>query len=215
MKLTLIGATGFIGSKVLEEALNRGYQITAVLRDPSKLSVEHKNLKKVKGDIFDTEALTKIISETDGVLDSYNPGWTDPNIRENVIKGSVSIIEATKKSGVKRFLIMGGAGSLEVAPGLQLLDTPEFPKEYFHAADAVREVLKLLRTETELEWSFLSPSAVIDPAGARTGNYRVGADSLLVDSEGKSGISLGDLAKAFVDEVEDRKHIRSRFTVGY
>lgn len=215
MKITLIGATGFIGSKTLEETLNKGYQVTAVLRDPSKLKVEHPNLKKIKGDIFDTDGLAKIISGSDAVLDSYNPGWTDPNIRENMINGSLSILGATKKAGVKRFIVMGGAGSLEVQPGVQLIDTPEFPKEYFAGADGARQILNHLRSENELEWTFLSPSAVIEPDGSKTGKYRYSKESLLVDTNGHSHISLADLVKAFVDELEERKYVKQRFTVGY
>lgn len=215
MKITLIGATGFIGSKTLEETLNKGYQVTAVLRDPSKLKVEHPNLKKIQGDIFDTEELAKIISGSEAVLDSYNPGWTDPNIRENMINGSLSILNATKKAGVKRIIVMGGAGSLEVQPGVQLIDTPEFPKEYFAGADGARQILNHLRSENELEWTFLSPSAVIEPEGTKTGKYRFSKESLLVDSNGHSHISLADLVKAFVDELEERKYVKQRFTVGY
>lgn len=215
MKITLIGATGFIGSKTLEESLNKGYQVTAVLRDPSKLKVEHPNLKKIQGDIFDTDGLAKIISGSDAVLDSYNPGWTDPNIRENMINGSLSILGATKKAGVKRIIVMGGAGSLEVQPGVQLIDTPEFPKEYFAGADGARQILNHLRSENELEWTFLSPSAVIEPEGTKTGKYRFSKESLLVDTNGHSHISLADLVKAFVDELEERKYVKQRFTVGY
>lgn len=215
MKITLIGATGFIGSKTLEETLNKGYQVTAVLRDPSKLKVEHPNLKKIQGDIFDTEELAKIISGSEAVLDSYNPGWTDPNIRENMINGSLSILNATKKAGIKRIIVMGGAGSLEVQPGVQLIDTPEFPKEYFAGADGARQILNHLRSENELEWTFLSPSAVIEPEGTKTGKYRFSKESLLVDSNGHSHISLADLVKAFVDELEERKYVKQRFTVGY
>ncbi|MCT8333995.1 NAD(P)-dependent oxidoreductase [Leptospira sp. 85282-16] len=215
MKITLIGATGFIGNKTLEETLNRGYQVTTVLRDPSKLKTEHKNLTKVKGDIFDTDGLSKIISGSDAVLDSYNPGWTDLNIRENMINGSLSILGATKKAGVKRIIVMGGAGSLEVQPGVQLIDTPEFPKEYFGGADGARQILNHLRSENDLEWTFLSPSAVIEPEGPKTGKYRFSKESLLVDTNGHSHISLADLVKAFVDELEERKYVKQRFTVGY
>ncbi|TGK96296.1 NAD(P)-dependent oxidoreductase [Leptospira brenneri] len=215
MKITLIGATGFIGSKTLEDSLNRGHQVTAVLRDPNKLKLEHPNLKKVQGDIFDTDGLSKIIAGSDAVLDSYNPGWTDPKIRENMINGSLSILNATKKAGVKRVIVMGGAGSLEVEPGVQLIDTPHFPKEYFEGADGTRQILNHLRSEKDLDWTFLSPSAIIEPEGAKTGNYRVSKESLLVDTNGQSHISLADLVKAFVDELEENKHIKGRFTVGY
>ncbi|TGN20618.1 NAD(P)-dependent oxidoreductase [Leptospira idonii] len=215
MKITLIGATGFIGKPTLLETLKRGHKVTAILRDPSKLELEDKNLTKVKADIFDTDGLSKIIATTDAVLDSYNPGWTDPKIRENMIQGSLSILNATKKSGVKRIIVMGGAGSLEVQPGVQLIDTPQFPKEYFPGADGAREILKHLRTEAELDWTFLSPSAIINPEGKQTGNYRFSNESLLVDSEGNSTISLLDLVNAFVNEIENGNYIKQRFTVGY
>jgi len=124
------------------------------------------------------------------------------------------VINGLKKAGVKRLLVVGGAGSLEVKPGLQLVDRPEFPSEYKQGSLAVREALNILRKETSLEWTFLSPSAVLEP-GRRTGTFRLGMDQLLTDAKGESRISVEDLAIALIDELENLKHIRRRFTVGY
>jgi len=148
------------------------------------------------------------------VISAFNPGWGNPDIYNLQIKGTRTIINGVKKAGVKRLLFVGGAGSLEVKPGVQSVDTPEFPKEWKQGALATREALNLLRKETGLEWSFLSPSADLFP-GQRTGKFRLGTDQLLRDANGQSRISTQDYAMAMIDEVEHPTHIRQRFTVGY
>lgn len=213
MKVALIGATGFVGSKILDEALQRGHSITGIVRNISKLSA-HKNLIAAKGDLLNTDEISKIIKGHEAVICSYNPGWTNPDIYKQQIEGGQSIIEAAKQSGIKRLLMVGGAGSLEVTPGVRLVDTPEFPKEYKEGASALAEVLYILRNENELEWTFLSPSIVIAP-GERTGKFRLGTDYVLFNEKGESKISVEDYAVAMMDELENPKHIRARFTVGY
>lgn len=213
MKIALIGATGFIGSKILSEALNRGHQVTGIVRDISKLP-EAKDMIPKKGDVYNTDELTELLKGNDIVVSSFNPGWTDPEISKHTIEGYNSIINSVKKAGVNRLLVVGGAGSLEVAPGVMLVDTPQFPKEYLEGARALAEVLFMLRKETELNWTFLSPSIVIAPR-ERIGKFRIGGDQVLFDEKSESKISVEDYAIALVDELENPKHARKRFTVGY
>jgi putative NADH-flavin reductase len=214
MRIALIGATGQIGQHVLAEALSRGHQVTAIVRHPEKLTAQ-PGLTAVQGSAYDTAALAQQLKGFDAVLSAFNPGWTDADIAANQIKGTDSIIAATKQAGVKRLLVVGGAGSLKV-PGtdIDVVDTPEFPAEWKAAAGAVRETLKHLRSEKELDWTFLSPAAHIEP-GERTGRFRLGGDELLVDAKGESRISLPDYAVALVDELESPQHSRQRFTVAY
>jgi hypothetical protein len=158
--------------------------------------------------------VTRSVAGHDAVISAFNPGWTNPNMYDLQVRGTRAIIDGVKKAGVKRLLFVGGAGSLEVMPGVQSVDLPEFPAEYKQGALATREALNLLRKEPSLDWSFLSPSADLFP-GQRTGKFRLGTDQLLADTQGKSRISVEDYATAMIDEVEKPKHIRRRFTVGY
>ena len=213
MKIALIGATGFVGSAILKEALDRGYEVTAIARHPEKVQ-SHPKLHAKKGDVYSADEVARLVSGHDAVIGAFNPGWSDPDIYNHQVKGTRSIIEGVKKSGVKRLLFVGGAGSLEVKPGVQLVDTPEFPKEWKQGSLAAREALTMLRKETSLDWSFLSPSADLSP-GQRTGKFRLGKDQLLVDTDGRSRISVEDYAVAMINEAEKPAHIRQRFTVGY
>ena len=213
MKIALIGATGFIGSAILQEALNRGHQVTAIVRHPEKLP-QHSNLAAQKGDVTDETQATALVAGHEAVISAYSPGRNVSDIYQQHISGYRAIINGVKKAGVKRLLVVGGAGSLEVEPGVQLVDTPAFPEEWKPGSLAAREVLYLLRDEPELEWTFLSPSAMIAP-GERTGQFRLGTDQLLQDANGESRISVEDYAVAMLDELEDPQHIRRRFTVGY
>ncbi|WP_447979986.1 NAD(P)-dependent oxidoreductase [Candidatus Nitrospira bockiana] len=213
MKVALIGATGFVGSAILKEALDRGHEVTAIVRHPEKLP-SHPKLHPQKGDVYDEEEVARLVASHDAVISAFNPGWTDPQLYDHQVKGARAIINGVKQAGVKRLLFVGGAGSLEVKPGVQLVETPEFPKEWKQGALATREALTMLRQEPTLDWSFLAPSANLAP-GQRTGKFRLGTDQLLVDAQGQSRISLEDYAMAMIDEVEQPKHIRQRFTVGY
>lgn len=213
MKIAVIGATGFVGSAILQEALQRGHEVTAIVRNPDKLT-PHENLHPKQGDVYNEDEVIRLVMGHDAVISAFNPGWSNPDIYSQQIKGTQTIIDGVKKSGVKRLLFVGGAGSLEVKPGVQSVDLPGFPAEYKQGALATREALNLLRKEPNLDWSFLSPSADLFP-GQRTGKFRLGTDQLLADSQGKSRISVEDYAMAMIDEVEKPKHIRRRFTVGY
>ena len=213
MNIALIGATGFVGSAILKEALDRGHRVTAVARDPEKLT-PHPNLRPRKADIYQEGEVARLVEDHDAVISAFNPGWSNPDIYNQQITGTRAIINGVKQAGIKRLLFVGGAGSLEVRPGVQALDLPEFPKEYKQGALATREALAHLRLETGLEWSYLSPSADLFP-GSRTGRFRIGADQMLKDAKGASRISVQDYAMAMIDELEKPAHIRKRFTVGY
>jgi len=213
MKLALIGATGFVGSKILAEALSRGHQVTAIVRHPEKLQPQPKLTAK-KGNVYDEVEIAALVAGHDAVISAFNPGWGDPDIYELHVKGSRAIYAGVKRAGVKRLLVVGGAGSLEVAPGVQLVDTPHFPAEYKGGARGAREALNLLKRETGLDWTFVSPPVFLEP-GQRTGTFRVGGDQVLMGPEGPARISLEDLAMAIINEIEQPKHGRRRFTVGY
>lgn len=216
MKIALIGATGFVGFAILKEALNRGHEITAIVRHPEKLQAQD-NLTVVKGDVMDTGKLSELFKGNDVVVSAYNAGWTNPDLYNEFLKGSQSIQEAVKKSGVKRYIVNGGAGSLYVAPGVQLIDTPQFPKAFKPGAGAARDYLNILKKEKELDWTFVSPAIEMNPGTPheRRGTYRTGLDNPVFDVDNKSTISVEDLAVAIIDEAEHPKHIRVRFTVGY
>lgn len=214
MKIAIIGATGFVGSAVLNEALQRGHQVTAIARNIDKIPTGNKNLTAIAADVYDSASLAKILTGQDAVVSAYNAGWTNPNLYNDFIKGSEAIQQAVKLSGVKRLLVAGGAGSLEVAPGVQLVDTPEFPEQWKSGSTAARDYLNNLKKETELDWTFISPAIQLHP-GKRTGVFRLGTDQPVLDSEGKSDISVEDLAVAIIDELENNRHIKKRFTLGY
>ena len=216
MKAALIGPTGFVGSAILKEALDRGIQVTAIGRHPEKLQAQN-NLTTAKSDVMDTDKLSEILKGNDVVVSAYNPGWANPDIYNEFLKGAQSIQEAVKKSGVKRYIIVGGAGSLFVAPNVQLIDTPQFPAEWKPGALAARDYLNILKKENELDWTYVSPAIEMNPSTKheRRGTYRTGLDNPVFDVNNKSTISVEDLAVAIIDEVEHPKHSRVRFTVGY
>ena len=213
MKIALIGATGFVGSAILKEALDRGHDVTAIVRNPAKLK-PHQKLHPQKGDVYNADEVARLVAGHDAVISAFNPGWSNPGIYNQQVKGTRAIIDGVKKTGIKRLLFVGGAGSLEVKPGVQALDLPGFPAEYKQGALATREALIMLRKESGLDWSFLSPSADLAP-GQRTGKFRLAADQMLSDAHGQSRISTQDYAVAMIDEVEKPAHVRQRFTVGY
>jgi putative NADH-flavin reductase len=211
MKIALIGASGFVGAAVLQEALNRGHQVTGIVQHPEKLPA-HAQLTAVKTDAYDAAALAPVLKGHDVVVSAFNPGWDKADILPLFLKGSSAIVAASKTAAVGRLLVVGGAGSLYVAPGLQLIDTPDFPAAYKNGAEGARQHLNQLRGEQQLSWTFLSPPALLQP-GERTGKYRVGGEDLLMDGAAPAGISVADLAVAIVDELEQGKQVRQRFTV--
>jgi putative NADH-flavin reductase len=213
MKIALIGATGFVGAAVLQEALNRGHQVTGLVRHPEKLP-QHPALTAQASDVYNTAALAEQLAGHDAIVHAFNPGWGLADIREKFIQGSQSIIDASKQAQTHRLLIVGGAGSLYVAPGVQLLDTPEFPAEYREGAEGARQALKMIQFEEGLAWSFISPPALLTP-GERTGKFRVGDNTLLMNGDQPASITVADLAVAIIDELERPHHLRKHFTVGY
>ncbi|MEN0056700.1 MAG: NAD(P)-dependent oxidoreductase [Mucilaginibacter sp.] len=217
MKLALIGATGNIGLATLNEALQRGHEVTAITRDPKKLDITNDKLTIVTADVADIENLAAVLADHDAVISAFNASWADPNMYDNFIAGSKAIQQAVKQSGVKRLLVIGGAGSLEIAPGLQLVDSPDFPPQFKTGASAARDYLNILKEEINLDWTFLSPAINLHPDthGPRTGKYRVGTDQPVFDEQGQSFIVIEDLVVAVIDELENNNFIKRRFTVAY
>jgi putative NADH-flavin reductase len=212
MNIALIGASGFIGSALREELLARGHRVTALVAHPEKLAAA-PNLTAVAADVNDTAALAQQLRGFDAVMTAFS-GHAQKDVEGYYLKGIRSIIEAARRAAAPRLLVVGGAGSLEIAPGKQLIDTPTFPPAYKGSAEGARQALNILRDERELNWTMLSPSAMIAP-GERTGKFRLGDDRLLANDKGESRISVQDFAVAFVDELEKPAHERRRFTVGY
>lgn len=211
MKITLIGATGTVGQRILREALQRGHQVTALVRDASKLKLQ-PGLKLVQGDIFDAATVAAAAQGSEAVLSSYGP---PPDQTETLIQATRALLQGVRQAGVQRFLMVGGAGSLLVAPGLKLVDADVFPEAYKPIARAHEQALEILYKEAaDLDWANLSPAALIEP-GERTTRFRLGLDQLITDAQGNSRITAEDFAIAFVDELEQPRHHRQRFTLAY
>jgi len=202
MKIALVGATGNVGTRLISELTRRGHHVTAIARHPETLQGQ-ACVSPVSGDVQNQNALAAVLAGHDVVIHSVKFLSTNAS----------KIIAATKAAKVPRLLVVGGAGSLEVSPKLTLVNTPDFPAEYKPETLAGVEFLTVLREEKELDWTFLSPSYVFAP-GERTGRFRLGKDELLVGADGQSRISTEDFAIALVDELEQPKHSRQRFTVG-
>jgi uncharacterized protein len=212
-RIMLIGSSGMIGQRILHEALNRGHHVTALVRDTSGTGEHRAELDYHTGDIFKPETVATAAVDHDVVLSAYGAGTGDPNL---VVKAAHSLIEALTRVEPIRLIVVSGAGSLEVKPGVQLVDTPDFPAEWKAIALAHRETLDVYRKAgmAEFDWTAVSPAALIAP-GTRTGKYRTGTDQLLVDDNGKSYISAEDFAVAIVDEIEKPHFQGERFTVAY
>lgn len=202
MRIALIGASGNAGSRILAELSRRGHRVTAMARDASRIAAA-PGVVAVSADIEDVDGLAAVLRGHDAVVSAVRFAASDP----------ASLIAAVERSGVRRYLVVGGSGSLEVAPGKRLMDTPDFPAPYRGEAQAGAAFLDELKANESLEWTFLSPSAVFSP-GERTGTFRLGQDELLTGDKG-SRISFEDYAIALVDEIEQPRHVRRRFTVGY
>lgn len=209
MKVAIIGASGFVGSAILNEALNRGHVVTAIVRNPEKISITNPNLKVVKADVINTEEVAKAVAGNEAVISSYSSFDKD-----TYVTAINAIIEGIRKAGIKRILAVSGAGSLEVAPGVQMLDTPSFPAEWKGGALATREAFYVIRQQNDLDWTVFSPAAEIAP-GERTGKFRLGKDQLVTDADGHSRISTADYAIAMIDELEKPQHVKTRFTIAY
>ena len=215
-KIAVIGATGFVGTQVVKELANRGYFVNALARNTSKIE-ESENVKAVTADIYNTTELSEILKGNDAVISAFNPGWTNPNIFEDFLKGAESIEKAVEKAGVKRYIVVGGAGSLYIAEGLQLIDTPEFPAEIKPGAEAARQYLEMIKKNEKLDWTFFSPAIEMHQgtAGVRKGTYRTALENPVFDENGRSVLSVEDVAVALVDELENGKFVKQRFTAAY
>ena len=213
--VTLIGASGFVGTALLNELLARGHKVTAVVRNPEKINVSNPNLTIVKTDVSDTDALTEACKGKDAIISAYNPGWTNSHIYEDTLRNYPLILQAAKRSGVSRLLCVGGAGTLFCAPGLRVVDSGAIPDAIMGGVKSLGEFyLNTLMNEKDIDWVFFSPAGTLEP-GKRTGKFRLGKDDLIVDENGKSHISVEDYAMAMVDELENPKHHVERFTIGY
>lgn len=214
MKITVIGATGFVGPEIVKEALSRGHQVVAVSRSADKLAAA-SGLTIAQGDIHNAEWLSGVLKGQDAIVSAFNPGWAESDLYEKFTRGSDAILQAVKNSGVKRLLVVGGAGSLEVAPGVELVDTEVFPANIKPGALGARALRNRLQSkESSLDWTYLSPAAMLEP-GPRTGTFRLGTTSLLMNGEHPASISVADLAVAIIDEIENPQHIRQQFTAAY
>jgi putative NADH-flavin reductase len=211
MKIVLFGATGNIGNVILDEALARGHDVTAVVRDPSKLTTKHPKLHLTKGDVADPASFAPAFAGADAAIASLND-HADP---ANVPKQASTLLDALASAGVERFAWVGGAGSLETAPGLRVIDDPHFPEAWKASANAQIEALKVFRaSDANVDWTYISPAAEIAP-GERKGAFRVGGEQLLVDAEGHSRISTADFAIGVLDRIEQGDAVKKRVTFAY
>jgi uncharacterized protein len=208
MKVVLFGASGMIGSRILRELLQRGHTVTAVARNPER--IVEPGADSVEGDITNEASVSNLVKGADAVISAYAPPRDAVETLETAIR---SLLAGVTEAGARRLLVVGGAGSLEVAPGVQLVDSPNFPAEWKSIALAHRQVLPLLKSSS-LDWTCLSPAAIIEP-GLRTGKFRLGTTNLVTDTKGESRISAEDFAVALVDELERPAHLRQQFTLGY
>lgn len=217
MKIALIGASGFVGSHLLTELLARRHDVTAIVRHPEKITVEDPHLKVVKADVMNASEISEAVKGHDVVLSAFNPGWTNPNIYDDFLKGAAAIQEGAKKAGVEKLLVIGGAGSLYDAEGNQLVDGANFPENIKPGASAARDYYEKLKSEKDLNWTFFSPAIEMhrDVTTGRTGKYRLGKDHPVFDESGRSILSVEDLSIVIADELENPKYERQRFTAAY
>ncbi len=216
--IILIGASGFVGSAILEEALSRGHKVTALVRNPEKIQVKNENLTVLTVDATDVEALSKVATGKDAVISAYNPGWGNPRQYEEILENNPKIVEGAKKAGVKRLLLVGGAGVLYVQQGVRLMDSGTLPAEWIPAVKGQGEFyLNTLSKEEDIDWVYFAPAGNLGnlSKGTRTGKYRLGTDTLLVNDKGESFISVEDYAVAMIDELEKETHHKALFTAAY
>ncbi|MFC2406537.1 MAG: NAD(P)-dependent oxidoreductase [Cardiobacterium sp.] len=215
MKFAVIGATGYVGNAVVQELAARGHDVTAFARNTGKVFAA-PNVRAVAADVT-AAGFAAQLAGFDAVVSAFNPGWTNPNIGRDFRDGYAAILAAAKSAGVPYLLIVGGAGSLYIAPGVQVIDTPDFPKEIYDGANAARELLTELRGRNDLNWAFISPPICLGADGGhsedRTGKYRLGGDDALMNGDAPAGISVADLAIAIADDVAQKAHLHQRFTV--
>lgn len=210
MNIVVYGA-GMIGLRTIQEALNRGHRVTAIVRNPSRLTLTHPNLTIKEGDMLDADDVARAVAGHDAVVNATRQPTGKPG--QSFSDAARALIDGLTRAGVRRLIVVGGAGGLEVAPGLQLVDSPDFPPAWRPGALALRDALDVYRASS-LDWTYFSPAGMIAP-GQRTGHYRTGKDQLVTDEKGESRISAEDYAVALLDELERPRFVRQRFTVAY
>lgn len=210
MKIAIIGATGTIGQRLVQEGLRRKYEITAATRDSSKIDKNTERLQGISLNVLDPISVEAVVSGHDVVINAFGPQFGNEG---ELTEAASAVVEGMKRAGVQRLLVVGGAGSLEVEPGVRLMDTPDFPAEIRPLAQAHVDAYEIY-SQSDLDWTYVSPASWIEP-GKRTGNFRIGTNRLITDDDGASRISVEDYAAALFDEVEDPLFTRTRFTVAY
>jgi putative NADH-flavin reductase len=216
VKLVLFGAGGQVAQRIAREALNRGHEVVGVVRNAASVRSDNERLAIVEGDATDASSVARISRGADVIVNALSPR-PSPSGRAatSLPVAARALIEGAGRAGVPRVVVVGGAGSLEVAPGVRLVDSPGFPEEYKSESLNSADSLAVYRTSSgDLDWTYISPAAELGP-GTRTGRYRTGDNDLLVDDKGKSFISYEDYAKALIDEIERPTHSRARMTVAY
>jgi hypothetical protein len=208
MKITLYGASGMIGSRILDELLSRKHDVTAVVRHPSKIT--RTDVEVHAGDVLDSRGVVETAMGADAVISAYAP---PEDATRQLADATRSLLSALERARVRRFLMVGGAGNLEVAPGVPIADTPHFPPQWISHGLAHKEALSVLR-QSDLDWTSFSPAALIQP-GERTGIFRLSGNAFMTDNEGQSSISAEDFAVALVDELEHPRHLRQVLGVVY
>jgi putative NADH-flavin reductase len=213
MKIALVGATGFVGSAVLAEAVNRGHEVTAIARNTEKVAAL-PGVTTVRADVLNDADLAAKLRGNDVIIATYNPGWTNPNIRAEHLAGSQAITKAAREAGVPRLIMVGGAGTSQTAPGVHIVDSDTFPAAYKEGALGAKEAAYWIEGETVLDWVFVLPAVMLVP-GERTGKYRTGGPGPVTNDKGESTISVADFAVALIDEAETPRFHRARITTGY
>ncbi len=215
MKIVLFGATGHVGQRIVAEALRRGHEVTGIVRDPSRAQSPDPRVTLVQGDATDAASVATVVRGADAVVSSVSPRPGTTGNAPTMVGTARALIAGLREAGVRRLVVVGGAGSLEVAPGVALVDTPDFPEAYKPESLDGRDALNVYRAEADgLDWTFISPAIIIQP-GERTGRYRTTGDQVLADERGHSTISFEDYAAALLDELETPRHVGARFGVAY
>lgn len=215
MKIAVIGATGFVGTNLVNELAERNHNVLGISRT-MQIQTDEITFKSI--DVFNTDELAESLKGCDVVVSAFNPGWLyNPDVYDEFLKGSQSIQQAVKLAGVKRFIVIGGAGSLYTSEGVQLVDTDKIPEEIKLGANAARDYLNIIKNEKELDWVFFSPPKEMHQGvtTGRTGTYRLGTDYVITNEKGRSMLSVEDVAVVIADEIEMPKHHRVRFTAAY
>jgi uncharacterized protein len=211
MRLIVFGANGAIGRRLVMECLDRGFEVTAAVRDVSRFEGAAREVNVVAADATNAQAIAAVAAGHDAALSAV----TQHSHPEILVEVARSLLAGLSQAGVERLVVAGGAGSLYVEDGVRLMDTPDFHDEWKPEAQAQADALDLYRAaDTDVEWSYVSPGALLEP-GERTGEYRIGNDNLLTDADGHSRISMEDFAIAMIDEAAEPKHSRNRFTAAH